>query len=1001
MSHPVQLRRILAACASLIASTSLPAQSSAPSDAPSPLRPDAVRLSPFLVSPVGDEGYRAANTLAGTRMNTSLFLTPASISVLTSEFLDDIGATRTEDFLRFSASTDYDVSAQDANGNGNQWYDAPAKIRGFAGATVTRDYFPWSLSSDTFNVERVDVNRGPNAVLYGIGAPGGVINTSTKRAALNARRSSTTVLLGSWGRRRAELDVAVPLVRDRLALRLNSVLEDRNGWRDFEEFHQRGFAVAGTYAPFPTTAVRVGVEKVRRDQLVPHGTPDDAGGTRWLAAGAPLAPNPLNGTNPDAALLGFRTSENVYFAPQLRAQPFRLSTIGADARPDLAGTQAPGFWDTVPGPRTLAQGNVDDPYLGSLVPLQASLPGPGSTTNNHYTVYHAFLEQQVAGFTVELGFRRRNYWRDNRTTGVGGVLADPNPVLPGTHFADGDSRLAAGRLPGTALPDVAAPNPMVGRLYVEGQAQTRPFDENADQYRVALGREFDLTRRHRWLGRHAVSALWQLERNRNGTWVEREYNLTPANGQPIDSVTNNLIRRTYLDFSRSGGTRGAMDPWTNPIRAPGVTSGFAFNAPNGWRRVDTGSRMLAGQSRFLADRLAFTAGWRRDRVDDYRTVAGAVRIPNSTNLYSKLEDVFGPPEVFAGNTSTFGVFASPLRWLGLTYNQSNSVLPQTAPNPFGQLYGPRRGEGRDYGVRLNLADDRLYLTATRYTTDDRNSRTGAFVQQQTGFTPVINAVIDTLLARNQPLPPSMVAAGVRTWSGGNGMTVDVEGRGQELELVGRLARGWSISLNASETKLKLGNVAPFQNAFFVETRPLWDGNATPLADTPTAVQTYVRTRDNTPGRDFTLNPATINDAYDYASLLRDEINRADGQQPLQHTEHGVNVFTSYRFAAGAARWLRGCRIGGGANWRSAPVIGYDAARGDAPIRGDTTLLVNAMLGRIIPLAHGLSCDVQLNVQNLLGEQDMIPFSATAPGQVIVYNYPRVRRSFDVRANFRF
>lgn len=975
---------------------------STPTRAPASAEGDApVQLTPFLVSTEGDEGYRAANTLAGTRMNTSLFLTPAAISVLTAEFIEDIGATKTEDFLRFSANTDYDASAQDANGNGNQWYDAPAKIRGFAGATVTRDYFPWGLSSDTFNVERVDVNRGPNAVLYGVGAPGGVVNTSTKRAALNARKSSATLLVGTFARKRAELDVALPLIRDRLALRLNSVVEDREGWRDFEFFKQRGVALAGTYVPFRTTTVRAGIERMLRDQLVPYGTPDDAGGTRWLAAGAPRAPNPLNGTNPNAALLRFRTSENVYFAPQLRTLPFRLSTIGADARPDLAGTQAPGFWDTVPGERTLAQGNVDDPYLGSLVPYESSLRGPGATTNNDYTVSHAFIEQRFGGLTLELGFRQRRYWRDNRNPNADGLLGDPNPILPGTHLADGDSRIAAGRLPGTPLSDLAAPNPMVGRLYVEGQAQTRPFDEHADQYRVAVGYELDLTRRHRWLGKHALSGLWQLEKNLNGTWVEREFNMTPANNQPIDSVTNNLIRRTYLDFSSPGGTRGAQDPWANPIRTPGVTSGFAYTAPNGWRKTDTASSMIAGQSKFLADRLVFTAGYRRDSVDDYRTIAGSVKLPNSTNLYSKLEDVFGQPDLFSGNTATFGVFASPLRFLGLTYNQSNSVLPQTAPNPYGQLYGTRKGEGKDYGIRLNLVDSRVYLSVNHYTTDDKNSRTGAFVQQQTGLTPVINSIVNTLIFLRQPLPPSMVAAGVNTWSGGNGMTVDVQGSGYEIELVGRLARGWSISLNSSETKLKLGNVAPFQNAFVNETKPLWDGNRTPLTDTPTTVQTYVRTRDNTPGRDFTLDPATIDDAYDFAALMRDEINRADGQQPLQHIARSFNIFTSYRFTESPLRFLKGARIGGGANWRSAPVIGYDAANNNTPIRGDTSLLVNAMVGKIIPLPRGMSLDLQLNVQNLLGDEDMIPFSATAPGKVIVYNYPRVRRSLDVRATIRF
>lgn len=369
------------------------AQASAPV---APLPTETVSLSPFIVSTTGDEGYRAANTLAGTRMNSDLFLTPAAISVMTREFIEDIGASKTEDFLRYATIREIEVGSE-AN---NQWYDAPVKIRGFAGATVTRDYFPWALSSDTFNIERIDLNRGPNAVLYGVGSPGGVLNTSSKMAPLNGRKKSATLTFGSWNRKRSEIDLAMPLMPDRLAMRVNTVLEDRDGWRDFEFFRQKGLAAAGTYAPFRNTVLRVGYERVFREQVIPTGTPDDLGGTRWLAAGAPLAGNPLPGSNPAPTLLRARTAEQVFYAPQLRAQPFRLSTVGADMRPDLAGNQAPGHWDTLPGSATLTQGNVDDPFLGSILPLNASLAGPGATTHNHYTVYSAFVEQTyVTGST--------------------------------------------------------------------------------------------------------------------------------------------------------------------------------------------------------------------------------------------------------------------------------------------------------------------------------------------------------------------------------------------------------------------------------------------------------------------------------------------------------------------------------------------------------------------------------------------------------------------------
>ncbi len=62
---------------------------------------DTIVLSPFTVSGDQDNGYQAANTLAGSRLNTKLSETPASVSVFTDEFLKDLGATGLAQVLEF------------------------------------------------------------------------------------------------------------------------------------------------------------------------------------------------------------------------------------------------------------------------------------------------------------------------------------------------------------------------------------------------------------------------------------------------------------------------------------------------------------------------------------------------------------------------------------------------------------------------------------------------------------------------------------------------------------------------------------------------------------------------------------------------------------------------------------------------------------------------------------------------------------------------------------
>jgi hypothetical protein len=199
----------------------------------------------------------------------------------------------------------------------------------------------------------------------------------------------------------------------------------------------------------------------------------------------------------------------------------------------------------------------------------------------------------------------------------------------------------------------------------------------------------------------------------------------------------------------------------------------------------------------------------------------------------------------------------------------------------------------------------------------------------------------------------------------------------------------------------LTDIAPDMKGFLAENKAAWDGNPTPLDTTPGNVATFVRTRDNTPGRDFVVNPATFNDAYDYVQSLIDIVNGGTGKPPLSFTGESFNAFTSYRFSDGAPALLRFARVGCGANYRGAPVIGYDTANANAPIFGRSSIIYNAMLGKQIRLRRGQSLDLQLNLENLFHQEDLVPFSAAAPGNVVRYMLPRVRHGWTVRATYTF
>ncbi len=1011
MNTPLRLLVLTTACA--IVPVSFAQAPATPATSPTQSTGEgAIQLSPFLVSTEGDEGYRAANTLSGTRMNASLFHTPAAISVLTREFLDDIGAENVADMLKFATSSDNDRT--DAAGGLAQAWDVRATIRGFTESVITRDYLPnmvqarGILANDRFNVDRADVSRGPNSILYGASRPGGAFNLNSKRAVLNGRQKTAQLTLGRFDKKRSEVDFAFPLIKDKLALRTNAMWEDRGGWFEFEMLKARGVAAAVTYQPFKTTQVRAGVERMIREQIAPGNFPHaDFGYSRWVLSGAPRAPNPLQpATNPAPGLLRSINTLQVVYAPQVRAQPFRLSTTGADMRPDLAGTQAPGFWETISAGAAPSGGTIDDPFWGQVIPANAYLAGPGRSSDNDYTLVSVFVDQRAGPFNIELGVSRSKYDR-GFTQANANAIGDPNPVLPGAYFADGDSVIAAGRLPGTLLPDIARANPFVGLPYVQSQALRQLFDQEVETFRATVGYEADFTTRSRWFGRHSVAVAWQKEHSFFGNGNIAEFNLAPGNNQPIDAATNVIFRRTYLDFNTPGGQRGALDAWANPIpESPGMKAGFIFNNLYPWVQQKNSSGMLALQSRWAGDRVVLTGGYRRDRAMVMDANAGGERVPNSTNAWFIRPYRFegAAATVNTGATKTLGVVVTALPWLGLSYNQSQSVFPQGAfKDIFARVLPPIRGDGQDYGVRFILLDGRLSANVNVYRAEGVNQFQPALNAPKNNISTASNAALTTLRAAGQPLPPSVADAGItllNTESQARDAS-DLEGSGTEIEITGRLAPGWSVSFNAARNRLKQTNILSDSMAFLASVKSDWENSTRRLDDTPAVVATFVRTRDGTPQRDFVTNPATFADVYAYSLSVAAPFLRGTGKSPFAHVEHTYNLFSSYRFSADAPRYFRGARAGLGANYRGPAVIGYDSGNNDAVILGRSAITWNGMLGKRFALRRGQSLDLQLNVENIFGQEDRLPFSAVDANTVVRYLLPRVRHSWTVRATYGF
>ncbi len=980
-----------------------------------------VILSPFVVSTDKDVGYFAANTLAGTRMNTSLIETPAAITVLTKELLNDIGATNTRDYLKFATSAAQDDTSGTV-GQSTQYSDVLVRIRGFSSGGLVRDYFtaPGGVLADSFNVDRVDLSRGPNAVLYGIGGPGGVINTSSKWAIIDDKRASAAFTFGSFKEARTEADLTVPVVRHKLALRVNSVIDDGNGWREFEDHKTKGLALAATYRPLKNTAIRLGYERMTSSQHIPwFFPPQDLGGTKWLANGAKASGNVLPGTNPDPTTLALTQNYYATYAPQDPGQRpiFRYSSGGVDMRPDLAGTQSSGFWQTLTGPVSAIGGTSDDPYFGTMIPKRSNMMGDGSRATYGYTVATVIVDQKIGDFDFEVAGRNFRYDRWNMiVTGGLGLMADPNAVLPGAYEADGAISNAVGnKNPGTLLSNIGAANPYEGQLYETGFAQQTWINTKIHSWRGSVSYHLDLTKASgwtKWLGQHQFIFMgqndktWQLVENQN------EWNTAANNGLPIDNFYNEVQRLTYLNFNDPNGQHGALDPLANPVpKSTGVDVQWLQNGVVNQNLTRIATEMMAGQSAFWDHRIVVTGGYRWDDQIAQTASAGGVRVPNSTNLWYTPNTLFNRNlnwTMFSGRTRTLGLYLAPVKWVGFTVNSSNSVQPQ--PGTINVLHQPvpmRSGKGKDYGIRFNLLGGRIYLNANVYKNNDQNGAV-FYVTTSNAFDPALNAIVVTQKALGQALPQVMQDAHETDllWTGSERDISDNNGKGYEIELVGNITKNWSVSYNYSQNKIISGTVAKFYNGFYATVAKDWANNPTPLSNTPTPVATYVAQRDGTPSRNFTLNPATFADAYAYAGTVLQAINLQSGRPGLGNWRDQSNFFTSYRFNQVASSWplswLNGTRIGVGGNFHSPPVIGYDANNNSATLYGKSTFYANLMVGKSWALKRGHSIDVQLNVDNLFGESDMLPYSALTAGQVQRYIYPRLPyTSWKVRTQFNF
>ena len=226
-------------------------------------------LTPLTAVGGRSRGYAAARSTSATRTDTPLRDAPQSVSVVTEGAIADQAMRGMADVVRYVPGV--------SMGQGEGHRDAPT-IRG---NSSTADFFVDGVRDDAqyfrdlYNVERVEALKGSNALIFGRGGGGGVINRVTKEAQWAPVRAFTASG-GSFDQKRGTVDLGQG-VSSALAVRFNGMFEESGGFRDRAELQRYALNPTLAWAVGARTTLRAGYEYFSDDRNVDRGIPSFQG----------------------------------------------------------------------------------------------------------------------------------------------------------------------------------------------------------------------------------------------------------------------------------------------------------------------------------------------------------------------------------------------------------------------------------------------------------------------------------------------------------------------------------------------------------------------------------------------------------------------------------------------------------------------------------------------------------------------------------------------------
>lgn len=535
-------------------------------------------LSPFSVEASSDTGYRASRTLAGGRTATEIKDVGTSIEVLTKDYLDDVGATNIEEFMQYTTGGEVGGSAGNITGFGEtQTGDASTtaaranpsanvRVRGIAAPDSVRNYYKTSIPMETYNTDRIDINRGANSMLFGLGSPAGLINSNYQKAVMNDK-SKINFDFDSEGSVRTALNFNRELVDGKLAVRV-AALRNRKKYHQNPSYRDDDRIYGAiTFKPLENTTLRAHFEDGEVygnapdtllpshaiDSFIEYRTPvdvfynlqtfgDSAGpDAEQYAALTPEEQARFVDPDSDAALaiggsrmFGFATvydgangsDPSFAFRPQFNSgwieegnsfwDPEGTNMVNGDA-PEM---QFYRNMRNVTGTTGPAQGFTD---LETFNFAEENFGGNTDFYSHDFRTYNVALEQLFlngqVGFEIGYDFEEKenasmanfNGWKGEFQIDINQTLLLPATNADGTFKTDAE---------GNVVSEVMA-NPNFGRPYYLSESTRSASFEERETYRATAFARYDFEDKHdnflKWLGSHTVTGLFDKSSEKNRT----------------------------------------------------------------------------------------------------------------------------------------------------------------------------------------------------------------------------------------------------------------------------------------------------------------------------------------------------------------------------------------------------------------------------------------------------------------------------------------------------